>query len=111
MRPSHISLLDAESFSSLFARTQLTIFRFVYGMHGGPIEEVEDITSETFIKAWKGRGKFSGSDHDALCWLFTIARHLVIDSHRKKKSHHENLRNLLDESTLDELFASEQITP
>ena len=63
-------------------------------MHGGPREEVEDLTSETFTRAWKSRNKFTGDDHDALCWLFTIARNLVIDVHRRTKS--SSHRSFLD---------------
>ena len=87
MRASQPPLQDPEAFSNLYTRTQIIIFRFIYGMHGGPIEEVEDLTCDTFIRAWKGRAHFFGDDHDALCWLFTIAHHLVIDAHRQRKAH------------------------
>jgi RNA polymerase sigma-70 factor (ECF subfamily) len=104
-------LQDAESFSSLFTRTHLIIFRFIYGLHGGPLEEVEDLTSETYSHAWKGRNQFSGDDHDALCWLFTIARHLVIDDLRKKKNRLNDTLERLDDTTLDAIFISTELTP
>jgi RNA polymerase sigma-70 factor (ECF subfamily) len=103
--------LDKESFSSLYSRTHLIIYRFIYGIHGGPIEEVEDITCETFLRAWKGRIRFSGDDQDALRWLFTIARHLVIDIHRKKKSHLEETIDRLDEIDFESGFISTKRTP
>ena len=105
------SLQDAESFSNLFARTQIVIFRFVYGLHGGPLQEVEDLTCDTFYRAWKGRKGFSGDDHDALCWLFTIARNLVIDAHRRRKTHSDETSEHLDDATLDRIFSSSQRSP
>ena len=47
MLASRSPLQDSESFSDLFAHTHLIIFRFIYGLHGGPLEEVEDLTSDT----------------------------------------------------------------
>ncbi len=111
MSVSQPSPLDSESFSSLFTRTHLIIYRFIYGLHGGPTVEVEDMTSDTYIRAWKRRKFFSGDEHDALCWLFTIARHLVIDAHRKMKSHPDTSIDSLDESTLDEWIASPHASP
>ena len=96
MRSLQPPFQDPVNFSHLFTNTQKTIFRYIYGIHGGPIEEVEDITCETYIRAWKGRNHFWGDEHDALCWLFTIARHLVIDTHRRKKVHPDSMYSPLD---------------
>jgi RNA polymerase sigma-70 factor (ECF subfamily) len=111
MLVSRSPLLDSESFSNLFERTQLIIFRFIYGLHGGPLEEVEDLTSDTYSRAWKGRNQFSGDDQDALCWLFTIARHLVIDAHRKEKNHLNETLERLDDTTLEAMFLSSELAP
>jgi RNA polymerase sigma-70 factor (ECF subfamily) len=111
MQASQPPLQDRESFSNLYSRTQIIIFRFIYGLHGGPIEEVEDLTCETFMRAWKGRDRFWGDDHDALCWLFTIARHLVIDTHRRKKAHPDNNVVELDDTDINAMFLSNQVSP
>jgi RNA polymerase sigma-70 factor (ECF subfamily) len=108
MRAAHPPLLDTESFSNLFTRTQLIIYRFIFGLHGGPADEVEDLTSETYMRAWKGRHRFIGSDEDALCWLFTIARNLVIDDHRKNQTHPDNNAELLDDTSLVIILPSSQ---
>jgi RNA polymerase sigma-70 factor, ECF subfamily len=98
MQVSQPPLQDPEAFSNLYDRTQIIIFRFIYGLHGGPIEEVEDLTCDTFLRAWRSRLRFSGNEHDALCWLFTIARRLVIDAHRHRNAHDEESMILLDET-------------
>jgi len=108
---SRPSLQDSESFSILFAHTRLIIFRFIYGLHGGPLEEVEDLTSDTYSRAWKGRKQFSGDEQDALCWLFTIARHLVIDAHRKKKNRLNDTIEILDDKNLETVFLSSELSP
>jgi RNA polymerase sigma-70 factor (ECF subfamily) len=80
-------------------------------MHNGPIEEIEDITCEVFMRAWKGRSRFWGDDHDALCWLFTIARRIVIDTHRRTKVHQDGADLSLDDSAIEWLVLSSDATP
>lgn len=81
-----ISLRDAESFQQCYDRCHLIVFRFIYGLHGGPTEDVEDLTAETFVRAWKSRRRFQGTEQAALGWLLKIARNLVIDTHRRQRS-------------------------
>jgi RNA polymerase sigma-70 factor (ECF subfamily) len=81
----NISLHAAGSFQHLYSNTNLIVFRFIYGLHGGPTEDVEDLTAETFARAWKARRKFLGSEQAALAWLLKIARNLVIDVKRRQK--------------------------
>ncbi len=111
MRASQPPLQDPEAFSQLYARTQLIIFRYVYGMHGGPVEEVEDITCDVFMRAWKARPRFWGDEHDALCWLFTIAHHLVIDAHRHTRVHLDGVGLSLDDHAAEWLVLSADASP
>lgn len=86
MMPSRQSpLAEPEAFGQLYERTHLAVFRYIYGLHGGPQQEVEDLTAETYMRAWKARHRFMGNEQDALSWLLKIARNLVIDIHRRKK--------------------------
>lgn len=77
-------LEEAESFAQLYARAHLIVFRFIYGLHGGPLQEVEDLTTETFMRAWKARKRFAGDQDAAVGWLLRIARNLVIDTRRRR---------------------------
>lgn len=74
------------AFSSLFERSHLPVFRYVYGLTGGPQEEAEDLAAETFLRAWRARRTFDGDDASALGWLLKIARRLVIDSYRRRRA-------------------------
>jgi RNA polymerase sigma-70 factor (ECF subfamily) len=71
------------AFRVLYTETHLAVFRFVYGLHGGSVQDAEDIAAETFTRAWKARNRFVGDSNAALGWLLKIARNLVIDNHRK----------------------------
>lgn len=80
-------LYDSASFTKVYERNYLSIFRYVFGLRGGPVEDIEDLTAETFIRAWNARRTFSGDmDGAATGWLMRIARRLVIDGYRYERS-------------------------
>ena len=85
------------SFSALYERTHLSIFRYLYGLTGGPQEDVEDLTAEAFIRAWRARRSFQGDDQAALGWLMKIARRQVIDDYRRRKARPVTDGNIPDE--------------
>jgi RNA polymerase sigma-70 factor (ECF subfamily) len=74
------------SFSVFYERTHLPVFRYLYGLTGGPQEDVEDLTAEAFMRAWRARRTFQGDEGAALGWLMKIARRLVIDDYRRRKA-------------------------
>lgn len=90
--------LTADSFSRLYEETYLIVFRYVFALSGGPSQEAEDLTAETFARAWKARHDFRGSDHARLGWLLQIARNLAIDLSRRHK-----VRNVAEDIPLDQL--------
>jgi RNA polymerase sigma-70 factor (ECF subfamily) len=79
------SIPNAAAFARLYEETYLIIFRYVYGLSGGPLQEVEDLTAETYARAWKTYQRFNGSEQAALGWLLRIAKNLVIDLSRHHK--------------------------
>lgn len=84
MRRSQTPRLDYKAFTHLYEQTHLNIYRYIYSLRGGPTEEVEDLTSETYSKAWKARSQFAGNQRAATAWLITIAKRLVIDTYRRE---------------------------
>ena len=107
---------DAETFTQLYERTYLAVFRYVYGFSGGSQQEAEDLTADTYARAWKARQRFHGDDQAALGWLLRIAKNLVIDSSRRHKVRNVdegfNIELLVDPNQVSELdiIAREQIT-
>ncbi len=87
MPGSNQSLEEPYVFERLFERTHRIVFRFIYGLCGGPLHQVEDLTADTYFRAWRSRGSFSGDNQAALSWLLTIARNLVYDTFRKGRKY------------------------
>ena len=79
------SITTVGAFARLYDETYLIVFRYVYGLSGGPLQEVEDLTAEAYTRAWKTRQSFTGDRQAALSWLLRIARNLVIDLARRRK--------------------------
>ena len=107
---------DAEMFIRLYEQTHLSVFRYVYGLSGGPQQEVEDLTAETYARAWKNRQRFNGDDQAMIGWLLRVAKNLIIDRSRRDKVRNVddavNIEWLVDPNELPELdiIAREQIT-
>jgi RNA polymerase sigma-70 factor (ECF subfamily) len=99
------SLPNADVFTRLYEETYLIVFRYIYGLSGGPLQEAEDLTAETYARAWKTRQRFNGDEGAALGWLLRIARNLAIDLSRRRK-----VRDV-DESILVELMADSHPAP
>lgn len=75
----------ATAFSALYDSHHLKIYRFVYLLLGGPQPVAEDLTAQTFERAWKAWPTFAGTPEQARAWLFTIARNQVTDWFRGHK--------------------------
>jgi len=82
---SQPAFVSKQAFADLYETTHTSVYRYVFGLVSGHVQEAEDITAETYIKAWDARQRFSGNEDDAINWLFTIAKRLVIDRWRKHK--------------------------
>jgi RNA polymerase sigma-70 factor (ECF subfamily) len=92
-RENENAIPNSEVFTRLYEETYLIVFRYLYGLSGGPRQEVEDLTAETYARAWKTRETFTGDGRAALGWLLRIARNLAIDlsRHRKVRDIDENI--------------------
>jgi len=81
-------LVNTDVFRQFYEQHYLSVFRYVYGLHGAPIEDVEDLTAETFARAWKARRSFEGEPlTTGVGWLLRIAKRLVIDQYRRNQTH------------------------
>jgi RNA polymerase sigma-70 factor (ECF subfamily) len=102
-------LTSPDAFGQLFEKTYIHIYRYLFGLTGGPQEDVEDLVAESFSRAWLARNSFQGNFDDALRWMLSIAKHQMIDSYRKEKSAVEfelnEDNNLTDQETAPETQA------
>jgi len=75
---------DIAAFERLVSRYQNKIMGYVGRMVNGDREEAEDVTQETFIKAYRSLDSFRGQASFST-WLYKIATNLCIDRARGKK--------------------------
>jgi len=75
---------DRAAYGELYQRYVEKIYRYIYFKVGGR-DETEDLTSQTFLKAWDAIGDYEWRNHPFGAWLFRIAHNLVVDYHRAKK--------------------------
>ena len=74
------------SFEHLYVAYSPDVYRFANWLSGNS-KDAEDITSETFVRAWIN---FDSIQTETLkAYLFTIARNLYLESLRKKHKHIE----------------------
>lgn len=72
-----------EEFREIYLKYSEKIFRFLF-WHVGSKIEADDLTSEVFYRAFKNWKKFDGKYIQA--WLYRIARNLLTDYYRGKKT-------------------------
>ncbi|MBN1438535.1 MAG: sigma-70 family RNA polymerase sigma factor [Anaerolineales bacterium] len=73
-----------EDFEASYRAELPRIYNFFrYRVGDGPL--AEDLTSETFEKAWRRRGSYARDLAAFSTWLFTIARRVAIDHYRTHK--------------------------
>jgi RNA polymerase sigma-70 factor (ECF subfamily) len=93
---------EFEQFYHLQLPKVYNFFRYRFG--DGPL--AEDLTSETFEKAWRHRGRYKRDLGGLSTWIFTIARNLAVDQYRKKEQEtplNEAADLPSDEMPMDEL--------
>jgi RNA polymerase sigma-70 factor, ECF subfamily len=78
-------LSDDEFVRELIVRFGRGLSAFVIGLTGDR-DRAEDIVQLTLIRAWRSRDKLAGSGDSARTWLYTVARHLVIDDYRARSA-------------------------
>jgi RNA polymerase sigma-70 factor (ECF subfamily) len=71
-------------FEQLYLHALPRIYNFFrYRVGDGPL--AEDLTAETFEKAWRNRHRYRRDLAALSTWLFTIARHAAVDHFRKPR--------------------------
>ena len=64
------------------------IWRYVVHLTGDRAG-ADDIVQETLLRAWRTPAILEQPPEGTRSWLFTVARHLVIDEHRSARKRHE----------------------
>jgi len=75
---------ESEAFGLLYDFYMPRIYRFVL-FKVGHREEAEDLTHQTFLKAWEHVETYESRGYPFSSWLYRIARNTVIDHHRRSR--------------------------
>jgi RNA polymerase sigma-70 factor (ECF subfamily) len=89
---------DADAFGQLYDRYVTSIFRFVHARVGSP-QLAEDLTSDTFLRALRSIHTFTWQGKDFGAWLTTIARNLITDHYKSRRTQLEVVTDLPPERT------------
>ncbi|MED3574651.1 RNA polymerase sigma factor [Cytobacillus praedii] len=75
--------VSADAFEHLYLEYSDKIFSYIYLLVNDK-EVAEDLTQDTFIKAYRSLDQFNGESH-LFTWLFRISRNVTIDYLRKRR--------------------------
>jgi RNA polymerase sigma-70 factor, ECF subfamily len=75
---------DPNTFGELYDRHFQQIYRFVYSRVGEQ-SAAEDVTSEVFMKALRGIGRYQDTGRPFQAWLYQIAVNAIADRYRAAK--------------------------
>ena len=76
---------NPQAFDTLYRRYVERVYAYLYSFTNNA-DETEDITSQTFLSAWKGLMHYREQGTFA-AWLFRIARNKAHDLHRQRHLH------------------------
>ena len=79
---------DREAFAALFRRHQTTVYRFSRQMLGAR-DAAEDVTQEVFIAFARHAHRFNPGIGSLTTYLYGIARNLILQRHKRSRSHLE----------------------
>ena len=75
---------DARALATLWRELQPALLRY---LQAGDPDAAEDLASETWLEVTRRLDRFSGGEREFRGWLFTIARHRLIDARRRAARH------------------------
>jgi RNA polymerase sigma-70 factor, ECF subfamily len=72
--------------TNLYQQFGRPLLAFVITLTGGDRLWAEDVVQETLIRAWRNADKLDREPEMLRAWLYTVARRIVIDGWRSRKS-------------------------
>lgn len=82
LHPQKTPVLTASDFARLYEEHVDAVFNYCL-FRVGTRNLAEDLTADTFERAWRARGRYQPDRATFSTWLFTIARRVVIDKQRQ----------------------------
>ena len=87
---------DQAAFADLYDLHVVRVYRHIYYLVGDS-REAEDLTAQTFLKAWEAIDRYKERGAPIVAWLLRIGHNLTVSYLRSKRDHSE-----LDEGYVDQ---------
>ncbi|HLF72006.1 MAG TPA: sigma-70 family RNA polymerase sigma factor [Dehalococcoidia bacterium] len=87
---------DTAAFAQLYDKHVVRIYRHIYYLVNDA-REAEDLTAQTFLKAWEAIDRYKERGAPFVAWLLRIAHNLTVSFLRAKRDH-----SVLDETYVDQ---------
>lgn len=97
---------EAALMTALYDEHAAVLWRYALRLTGDA-SHAEDVVQETLLRAWQHPEVMCDAERPARAWLFTVARHLIIDERRSARSRH--VVNSLDDSSTPEQFVPDEV--
>jgi len=97
---------DAAVMKALYDEHAVVLRRYALRLTGDA-SQAEDVVQETLLRAWQHPEAVGDAERSARAWLFTVARHLIIDERRTPRFRH--VVRSLDNSSAPEQFAADEV--
>lgn len=94
------------TFHEIYKHYSKDVYRYAYWLCGSA-DDADDITSETFARAWAGRDSIHTETVKA--YLFAIARNLYLQDYRKRKRQIELSDSLADSAPAPDQLAESRL--
>lgn len=92
---------DLAAFTEIYDQHQPAVYRYVF-FRVGDVATAEDLTSEVFVRMVEKIDRFAYRGRPLLSWLYTIARNLVTDYHRRARTLPMGEQLAVDRADLEE---------
>jgi RNA polymerase sigma-70 factor (ECF subfamily) len=87
---------DQEAFGELYDRHVVRVYRHIYYMVGNAAE-AEDLTAQTFLRAWEAIERYQVRGAPFVSWLLRIAHNLGVSHLRSKRESSQLHDGIIDE--------------
>jgi RNA polymerase sigma-70 factor (ECF subfamily) len=77
---------DEALVEALYAEHAAALWCFVVPLVGGDRVRAQDVVQETMLRAWRHPEVLDGVRGPVRPWLFTVARHIVVDEWRRHRT-------------------------
>ncbi|MBI2723516.1 MAG: sigma-70 family RNA polymerase sigma factor [Chloroflexi bacterium] len=88
---------DQDAFGELYDRHAVRVYRHIYYMVGNAAE-AEDLTAQTFLRAWEAIPRYQVRGAPFVSWLLRIAHNLGVSYLRSKKESSELHDGIVDDT-------------